>query len=223
MKIMYILLLALMGSSLVVAESFSKSSKRSETWEIGFLVNHVDDWDVNGRNGSGIEVDSNTGWGFTIGYNFNEHFNLAFEYTHNEQDYEATIVPEESEGVDPFAINHELDNDSFTFNFTYNILAKTFTPYVTAGLGWNYLDSNVSDSDYEVYCWWDPWWGYVCDDYYSTYSDTAFSYSLGAGLRWEPIANFILKASVNQRWIDVDSAGDTPEMQLGKLEFIWKM
>lgn len=205
-----------------VGNASAGDSDRTGKWEGGFLINQVDDWAMSGRSGSGIDVDSDTGWGFSLGYNYSEHFNFAFEYSHNEQSYDATIVPADPPGA-PFEVSHELDNDSFSFNFTYNILAKSFTPFVTGGLGWSYLDSNISDSDSDVYCWWDPWWGYVCNDYYSTYSDTSFSYSVGGGLRWEVGKNFVMKASVNQKWLDIDAVGDTPEMLFGKIDFLWSM
>ena len=215
-------------SSTAYSDSFIKDSKRQFRTETGISINAVSSWDISGRNGSKIEVNSDTGWGFLLGYNFNEHFNFAFEYTDNSQRYEALIVPLDPSNPSnlagtPFTINHKLTNEVLNFNFTYNILAKTLTPFVNGGLGWSLLDSNVRSSDINSACWWDPWWGYTCSQYYSTYSDTSFSYSIGGGVRWELTPNFVLKASINQRWLDIDTLGGTPEMQYGKLDFAWML
>ncbi len=208
--------------SMATAGDFSQSSSRTGQWEFGLLFNQTDSWDSSGRSGSSIDVDDDTGWGFSIGYNYSEYFNLAFEFALNEPSYEATIVPDNP--PEPAqTIRHKLTNASYTFNFSYNFLAKALTPYVVGGLGWNYLDSNISDGGIYAGCWWDPWWGYICTEYYSTYSDTAFSYSVGGGLRWEATSNFVMKVSINQRWIDLDSVGDTPEMKFGKVDLIWTM
>jgi len=200
--------------------AIADQSSRSNKWEFGLILNYTDNWEASSRNGSNIEVDDDVGFGFSIGYNYSEHFNFGFEFLHNEQSYDATIVPVDPPGL-AFDIGYKLTNDAYNFNFTYNILDRKFTPFINGGLGWTYLDSNISDSNGGTVCWWDPWWGYVCDSYYSTYSDTTFSYSVGGGLRWDIGRNFSIKASVNQKWVDIDALGDTPDMLYSKIEFVW--
>lgn len=214
-------LLAVASSSLY-AGGFSDLSKRAGTWEAGFIVNQVDSWNVNGSGGSSLDVDSDTGWGFTIGYHFSERLSLAFDFTHNKQPYDAAIV-DASAPNNVIAIDHELDNDNYNFSLTYNFLERAFTPFISAGLGWSYLDSNVSTGDAGLVCWYDAWWGYVCDSYYSTYSDESFTYTLGAGLRWDLTNTFALRASINQRFIDLDDVSESPDISVGKLEFVWRM
>lgn len=197
-------------------------SNRAATWEAGFIINHIDSWDASGSGGSSIDIDSDTGWGFALGYNFNAHFNMGFEFTHNEQQYDATLV-DATASSNTVVLSHELDNDYYNFNFTYHFLDRNLTPYISGGLGWTYIDSNISDGDGGLVCWYDYWWGYVCDSYYSTYSDTSFSYSVGAGMRWDISRAFTLKASVNQRFIDLDNTSESPDLSYAKLEFIWMM
>jgi opacity protein-like surface antigen len=212
------LILLLCGTAL--AGDFSKPSNRTGKWELGLLVNEAGSWDVTGRNGSSIDVDSDTGWGFLVGYNFNEHFNLAFDYAHNAQDYSATVIPDTANPV-PVDIHHTLDNDAFNFNFTYNILDKTFTPFINGGLGWTELDSNVADSEVNTGCWWDPWWGYICAPYYTTYGDSAFSYNAGAGLRWDVTPQIALKASVDYKRMNLDGISDNTDMYVGRFTLLW--
>lgn len=206
----------------VLAGSLNDSSNRSGKWEGGFIINRVESWDISGGSGSSADIDSDTGWGFTLGYNFNEHLNLGFDFIHNEQSYDATIVS----GSAPFTtvdFSHELDNDLYQFNFSYNLLATALTPFVSAGVGWSYIDSNISTGDGGLVCWYDPWWGYVCNSYYSTYSDTSFTYTLGAGLRWDLGRSFTVKASLNRRFVDLDGVSESPEFSAAKIDLIWQL
>ena len=97
-----------------------------------------------------------------------------------------------------------------------------FTPFAEAGIGWTYFDSNVLDSDPIVGCWWDPFWGYICDAFYSTYSDTNFSYHATLGFRWDFSMEMFAKASY--RWLEVDlgSGAAKPMMEQALLEIGWR-
>lgn len=212
--------LILISSTTAYADTFNQPSHRQGKWEFGLLINQLDSWEVAGRSGSGIDVDNDTGWGVTFGYHYNDNFSMSFDMTFNEQPYEAQIVPDEV-NAEPITIDHKMTVNGFDFNFNYYFLDKTFTPFVTGNVGWTYLDSNISNSDVEAACWWDPWWGYVCAPYYSTYSDTSFTYGIGGGLRWEFGYNTALQAGIYQKWMDVDGVHDTPEVLVGKIGIVW--
>lgn len=224
--ILPVLLLVLSG--IASADNFSKYSNRTHHWEFGLLLNHVDSWELRGRNGSTIDVDSDTGLGFQLGYNVDEHIYLGFEFTHNSQAYDASVIPvndpaDPTNTGTPVDVHHTLDNDAFNFNFAYNFLTKTFTPYVSGSLGWTYLDSNIPSSETGTVCWWDPWWGYICSDYVSTYNTTPFSFGIGAGLRWDVGRQMVIRASIDRRWFNVDGVNDNTEMYIGKLGLSWMM
>jgi opacity protein-like surface antigen len=226
MKTMLVPVLVFTISSAALADNSIKPSSRTDKWEFGILLNHVDSWDLTGRNGSTIDVDSDTGLGFNMGYNFNEHFNLSLDISFNSQSYDAVAIPvDDVSGIagEPVNIHHNLDNDAFNFSFTYNITARTLTPFISGELGWTYLDSNISNSEVETVCWWDPWWGYICTPYVSTYSTTPFSYGIGAGLRWDVTHTMAIKASIDQRWLNVDGVNDNAELLTGKIGLSWMM
>jgi opacity protein-like surface antigen len=94
---------------------------------------------------------------------------------------------------------------------------------VQAGLGWTYIDSNVSDGRPTTGCWWDPWWGYVCADFYDTYDDNRFSYGAGAGLRYEFRNGMFVKGSYNLLELDGEGNGADPSFDLWRLELGWKL
>ena len=89
----------------------------------------------------------------------------------------------------------------------YNILPRRVTPFVRGSFGWTWIDSNIPAGPAQGACWWDPWWGYVCDTWQSTYEDTSFAYGAAAGVRAELARTAFLEGSYNLLWIDLDRAG----------------
>ena len=94
-------------------------------------------------------------------------------------------------------------------------------PYVDFGYGWTNVDSNVVEGDPIVGCWWDPWWGYVCQDFYRTFSSTETSWGGAVGLRYDLPMEGFLKLSWN-RW-ELDSGGNSSDLTLEsfRLEYGW--
>jgi len=154
------------------AEVQAKYTKRDGKWEASLQVLNSQSVDVSGESSSALEVDSDLGWGFSLGYNLNNHLLLNFEFSSVTPDYQATLIEDDG---DPYEIDHKMDIYQSQFNVVYNFMAQQFTPFIQAGAGWSYLDSNIADGPPNSVCWWDPWWGYVCDYYQNTYNDTRFS------------------------------------------------
>ena len=212
-------LIALCALIAVSAEAqwVSSATQRSQKWEttIGFYGTSSESSD--GLNGSALDVESGYGIGFSVGYNLNQHVALRFDGSWSRADYDAVLDTEDNGLVE---ISHDLSLFNGQFNAVYNFLEGNFTPYVQAGLGWSYIDSNVVDGPPSTGCWWDPWWGYVCAPFYSTYSDTNFSWNVGAGLRYEMGSNMFLRGGWEQTHIDGGSGAD-PTFDAIRLELGW--
>ena len=200
----------------LIASPARAESVRAGNWEAAVHVVGTSSEKSNGENGSSLDVDSDTGFGFVLHYTFDANLALGFDMLYAKPRYRATFNTEE-EGL--VSVRHEMSVYSGQFNGTWNLMEGAFTPYLQLGAGWTYVDSNVSDGPPVTGCWWDPWWGYVCRNFYSTYSDTNFSWGYGAGLRFEFLHNMYLKASYNRVEInadsDVDAAFDTAKFELG--------
>ena len=170
--------------------------------------------------GSSIEVDDAIGWGFTIGYNLTANWNFSYKFTMASPDYTATIVPEPPEGEDPVprVIDYQLDKYSHALNATWNWFDGPLTPFLQGGIGWTRIDSNIPSQPPQTGCWWDPWWGYICDTTWKTYETSDFAYNLGIGLRWDINGALFLRGSYNREWISVDSGDldfDTLSLDMG--------
>jgi len=164
--------------------------------------------------GSSIDVDNAFGLGFNVGYHLNDHFMLSGEFEWLNPDYRATIV---SENGDVESFSHDLTQFNFRAKATWNLLEGPLTPYVDVNAGWTYLDSNVANGPPIVGCWWVWPWGYICDGYYNTYTETAFSYGAGLGLRYRFIGGSMLKLSYNGYVLNDLGTAD-PTLNAAKLE-----
>ena len=92
---------------------------------------------------------------------------------------------------------------------------------VDFGIGWTNIDSNVTDGPPVTGCWWDPWWGYICAPFYSTYNDTNFSWNVGAGLRFDFSRTMFVRGGYEMTTIDGNSSAD-PTFDAFRIELGWK-
>lgn len=189
-----------------MSEVHAKKTRRAESWEASFLVLNSDATKINGEGDSSLDLDSDIGWGFTLGYNINEHVLVNLEWATGTPDYSATFIGDDSDSNRE--INHKLTVYHTQINGIYNFSTDQFTPFVQAGLGWSFVDSNIASSPPVGGCWYDPWFGYVCNGYQPTFNDTRFSYNLAAGVRYELDNSVFFKASYQQQWIDLSHSED---------------
>jgi len=197
-------------------------SNRTETWEFTLPIRYLTSEHLEFDGGSTVDLHSDIGFGFGFGYNFDEHMNLNFEFSWTDANYTADIVSGDFPPDPTFSASGSMDASSSTFNFTYNFLPKTITPYISAGLGWTWIDTNIPTSPPQTGCWWDPWYGYICTTYQSTATESGFNYGLGAGVRIEPKDSFFLRFGVNDNWQDFGNYSDTPDILSYRLELGWK-
>jgi len=205
--------LLMIFSSVALAQSYGSREGRLEG---SFLVNYQVGQDESFEGGAALDIDDSMGWGFSFGWNWTSKVNLSYSFMVNKPDYSAVIVPD---GEAPQTVDHELSKYSHHFNGTYHFLDGDLTPFVTGGIGWTKLDSNIADGLPEVGCWWDPWWGYVCFQDWDTYSETEFTYNLGVGVRWDINSNLFSRAAYSREFISV-KGGDL-NFDMATLEIGW--
>ncbi|NCF15124.1 MAG: outer membrane beta-barrel protein [Gammaproteobacteria bacterium] len=168
--------------------------------------------------GSSIDFSARLGFQFGVDYYLIDRLAIGFDMSWVRPDYSALLIPDD--GSAPIEIRHQANIWNGQFNFTYNFTDRTVTPYVEAGLGWTNFDSNVADSPPTTGCWWTPW-GYMCSNFYSTYSSSNFSYGAGLGLRWN--VNYDMSVKLGYRIVEIDtgSASEKPTMDSVQLELAY--
>jgi opacity protein-like surface antigen len=192
-------------------------SNRGQNLEVSVSGVYQDAKFLPGSNGSTLEIKTELGFGINFAYNLSSKLSVGGDFEFLRPNYRAVLSAEDPND-DDLVINHQLSQFNGRLKGTFNMIDGPFTPFVDAGLGWSYFDSNVADGPPQTGCYWHPWWGYICNNYYSTFSDTLFSYGVGAGLRYEFIGGMFVKASYNY-W-EMDGLGQTDDSAFvsGRLE-----
>lgn len=203
----------------LVAGTAAAQSDRAETWEVGVTLLDLSSVSVAGPFGASISVDDETGFGFTGVYNFTERLGLGMDISWSDPGYVATLVPDAP--LPPELVRANLDVNVIHFKGVFNVLESDFTPYLEVGGGWTYLDSNIIEGVSGPVCWWDPWYGYICSNYYDTYTDTRTSISYAVGIRWEIDSSMVLKAAWGA--VEIDTNRNTTDLTLDsiQLSFAW--
>ncbi|HEX6790225.1 MAG TPA: hypothetical protein VF247_02855, partial [Candidatus Krumholzibacteria bacterium] len=125
-------------------------------------------------------------------------------------DYTATDV-DQTDPLNTTSYSGWLDTGNFAASAIFNLLPKALTPYVQGTVGWAMVDTNIP-SGFASGCWWDPWWGYICDGYATTYGEDGVAYSLGGGISLQPSEIFFVRVGYDRMWIDMDDASDNADL-----------
>ena len=179
---------------------------------------YTDSLNVSGSNGSQGHIEGALGFGFGLAFNLNNNLSLGGDFFWNQADYQATIVGDQQ----IFTAKGELETSTIRFNATWHFSAADFTPFVSAGIGSTYVNTNVPNGPPQNVCWWDPWWGYYCDSYYPTRSGTELSYTGAFGLRWDVDRSIFLRGVWSRMWIDVGGDLGTPFVDQYRIDLGFK-
>lgn len=200
--------------------AFAQGS-RANSWEWSIAALYQDSKNMGSEGGSTLKVKDEFGIGFNLGYNLSDNLTIGFDLDYIKPDYQAVLIDDMVSPAAVTVIDHTFTQWNTRFKGTYSLGDGALQPFVEVGLGWTFIDSNVADGPPIVGCWWHPWWGYICDGFYSTFSETTFTYGAGLGLRYSFPGGSFLKAGYNV-W-ELDSVGGTGDSALSgtRLEFGW--
>ena len=203
-----------------VSAGQSQQSDRAQGWDFTVAGIYQLPDVADGQGGSSLDVDNAWGIGFILGYNISNHLSVSAELDFLRPDYKAVLV-DEDDSDNTITIDHSMSQFNSRFKGTFNFADGPLVPYIEAGFGWTKIDSNVADGPPITGCWWHPWWGYICSNYYNTFSKTYSSYGGGAGLRYELAGNSFIKASYNFWVMDTGSRSADPELETLQIEYGW--
>ena len=216
-----LLLAALCVTAPVNASAQQEESIRKGLWEIILSPQYMLAKNLGFDGGTTAKIEDTWGFALQIGYNFNDHWNLAGLFSWSEPDYHALIQPVAGNPGPARNTNGTIQMNTFGMALTYNILKSAFTPYVDGHLGGTYINTDIAAGPPQVGCYWDPWFGQICGTFQDTKSNTFFTFGLGGGLRWDVNRWFFLRGGARYQWIDISNTG-TPGFTLVKLDVGFK-
>ena len=214
------LAIILVASMITTGAQAQSNSNRAGSWEFGVLVTDNSSETLVGPEGATLDIDSEIGWGITAGYHVTDKLELMFDIMWSSPDYLATRIIEDTMLAD--TIQADLDMFTYQFKGVFHLIDGDFTPFVAANAGWTNMDSNIIDSPPTTGCWWDPWWGYICETFVSTYSKTRFSYGAEVGLRMDLQNGMAVKASYGIQEIDTSNATESASFDAWRMDILWR-
>ena len=218
-----LIILVFLAPAISMAQGYNSGRAHSWDFTIGGLYQKADV--ASGDGGSSLEVDDELGFGFNIGYNLSNHLNISADFDFLKPDYTAVVITEPNPpdgSQETTRIDHRLTQFNGRLKGTYYFTEGPFVPYIEAGFGWSNIDSNVASGPPQGFCWWHPWWGYICETFVSTFSATEFSYGGGLGLRYELAGDSFIKASYNLWLLDTSGPRAEPELETFRIEYGWR-
>jgi opacity protein-like surface antigen len=218
MKLRHLLVAAVLVAS-IPSISMAQQS-RSTGWDFGVDLNYLISNDVGFDGGSSLDFDDDLGASLTFGYRFNPRLELGFGMDWNSVDYRGVL---QSATIPSLTANISGEMEAFTFRTSgvFNFLDGPLTPFVSGGIGWSWIDTNIPSGQVQVGCWWDPWYGQICTPYQPTLSIDELTYQAGLGLRWDISDYYTLRFSYQKMWIDLDQAS-APDFDQIKAGFIYR-
>jgi hypothetical protein len=217
--------LAVLSIASLAATLPAESADRAGTWEtrLDITYNNSTDWDFEG--GTTADIDSDTSLLLGVSYHMTDQLELGGNVTFGQTDYDADIATDlngdaVTDGV--ISVSGEYESTSLLFDATWNFLPGDFSPFVSASLGWAWIDTNIATEPPQTGCWWDPWWGYICDTFYDTKSLDGFAYGFDVGARYDISDTFAIHGSYRMFWVDLNNASGTPDIDGFRLGVGWK-
>jgi opacity protein-like surface antigen len=210
----------LVGAGVAQAQGLGYSGDREGKWEFTFSPLYQMGQTIDFEGGSTVATDDELGFELGFGYNLTEMFNLGFGFDWYGVGYDADVASADTPGSFT-QITGTYDSWTFFGSATANLMEGPFVPYATAGIGWSYIDTGIPDGLPISGCWWDPWYGYICGTTYPTKSSDAFTYNIGAGLRYQFNPGFFMRLGYDMRWLDLGKADGTPAFDQVRLDFGW--
>lgn len=215
----------LAGSLLIGGPANAQSSARARGpgWEFGADLIYQLSQDVKFNGGSSASLNDDFGLSIDFGYRFSDKLEIHMSLDWQDINYDLRIesAPPTLPALE-FSGSGDLQAFTPRVSVDYNFISGPITPYVNAGVGWSFIDTNIPSGRPQNVCWWDPWWGYICGNVQDTKSTDGFTYQVGVGVRWDLNPGYTLRFAYEKHWIDLSKANGTPDFDQFKLGIVFK-
>jgi opacity protein-like surface antigen len=176
--------------------SVTEPYQRAQNTEVYGIGQFLSSSDINATSpgGSNVKIKmADTGLGgFGLAYHFSDHFSVRGDFMFGSATFEGN---EPIQGGGTLNVKQNAFIQTGRLNLDYNIINRRITPFVTAGIGYQYLETTLQNASPVTGCYWNPWWGWVCYQTKPSAWETDFAWNAGAGLRWNINDNLFVKAT----------------------------
>ena len=202
--------------ALLAGATAANAQSREGRWEFTLGVPYQLGGTTTYDGGTKVKTNSDFGFGMTVGYNTTENIDWSFGFKWAGIGYDADVV-KDTGGTSH--ISGTYDAWGLSGNLLYHFGQGALTPFIGAGIGYTWIDTNVPNGIPSTGCWWDPWYGYICSTYYPTKTVDSFSYQAMLGVRYAFNPSTFLRLSYASQWMDQPKG--TPRFDVFGLEIGW--
>jgi hypothetical protein len=193
---------------------------RGDSSEAGLQLFVVGSKHYSFEGGASARNDGGVGMGAFVARNLNDYFSIGLEGQVAQWDYRASVAPGSGNASAGFDTTGSMETAAVRLNATWNLLSRRWTPFVTAGAGAIFLDTNLDSEPPANACWIYPWYGQVCGALAPRGTLTRFTYNAGLGLRADLIGKQgFVRAYVGGEWIALSEATSTVGYVQARLDF----
>jgi len=204
--------------ALLLGAAAADAQSREGRWEFTLGTAYQLGSDLSFEGGSTVSTEDDFGFVMTTGYHFSDSLQTNFGLQWQSVGYDANVVQEDGGDL---GISGGYDAWILSGNLIMNLAEGPLVPFVGAGIGYTWIDTNVPNGLPQTGCWWDPWYGYICSTYYPTKSVDAFSYQAMLGLRYSFNPSTFLRLTYTSQWLQLDKADGSPRFDVAGLEIGW--
>ncbi len=131
-------------------------------------------------------------------YYLTDHLALGGDFSYSRGDFSSTVT---NNGVAVGVQDGHESASTLLFDGTYSFLNGPLRPYIGAGLGYSWVNTDIVAGPPVAGCWWDPWWGYVCSGYQPTRGTSSWVGQLGLGLQYNFSHKFGISGGYKENWV----------------------
>ncbi len=216
MKFSMLRSLALIASGLCIG-TLANAAEREPGWEVGTDIYYQFSKDATFKGGSTLSLDDDLGLAITFGYRFSDLLELQFGMDWNSVDYSAVLKTGNGSTT---RANGSMEAFTPRVGLNLNLMRGPIAPYISGGIGWSFIDTNIPEGRPSNVCYWDPWYGYVCGTVQNTHTTDNLTYQAGAGVRFDFSYAYTMRLSYERHWLELDNA--TPALDQIRLGFVYR-
>ncbi|WP_096087049.1 outer membrane beta-barrel protein [Agaribacterium haliotis] len=196
--------------ALVLSAASHANNRQLNNIDFAFVVPWDYSTDIDFENNTDAAIEGNHGFGLAFGYSWSDQLSTRFDVIWNHQDYSGTRIYDKDGIPTPEKIRSRLDSIRLDLGADYYLTTgKSWAPFIGATVGWDFLDSNIPKGDPNIGCWWDPIWGWMCQGYQNTYTETAWHLGWNAGFRFDLGSRYFARILYGERYLDLNKAEDS--------------
>jgi hypothetical protein len=157
--------------------------------------------------GAAARNDGGGGISATLARNFNDYLSLGAELSYGEFDHRAAVAAAPGNPASGFEARGKMELVTLRAVANWYLLARPMTPFLAAGAGVTFLDTNFTGEAPANACWIYPWHGQACGAQPPDGTLARLSYGASVGARWDlSREQGFLRALIGGEWIELSEA-----------------